>query len=146
MEEFTNPILLSQASSHDPEKNAKRTADDARFNNDFSVLDKAMITLKLTTSQQAYLEWSFRFMLPLLIISFPVFVNTFLIPHEHSLAKGLLGFGSLGFLLFSFTKQKHRISHIAGYENSFYLGFFIMGVTHNYTNFYAYLNQGKFIG
>lgn len=142
MEEATNPILLKEA-SQDPELNAKRTADDARFNNHFSYLDKAMIALKLTTAQQAYLEWFVRFMLPMMIISFPVLVNTFLVPYEYSVIKGLLGFGSLAFLLFSFTKQKHRISHIAGYENSFYLGFFIMGVTHNYTNFYAYLNQGS---
>ena len=143
MEERVNPIIKKQFSGNG-------TINGKKYNDyitpgDFTLIETIMIRLGLTTQQQGYLEWLFRFLLPFLILSFPVLVNKFVNPYEYSVFKGLLGFGSLPMLMFIFTKQKHRISHIISYENSFYLGFFLAGMAHNYFVFYAYITEGKLI-
>ncbi len=145
MEEATNAILLKEP-VEGSDMTSKRLADDVKFhtsNEDFTPIEKVMIKLKLSTARQAYLEWLFRFMCPLMIVSSPVLINSFIIPFEYSVLKGLLGFGSLALLLYSFSRQKHRINHIAGYENAFYLGFFMTGIVHNYTNFFLYINKSN---
>ncbi len=110
---------------------------------DLGMVDKVMVSLKLSTKQQGFIEWFFRFISSFLVISLPVFVNYFVIPWQFSVLKGVLGYGSLVCVMFLFGKQKHRIDHICAYENSYFIGFFQGCMVHNYFTYFYYVANSK---
>lgn len=143
MESLVNPLIINNSimsGSNDKKSDAFSIMNS---NSELSIVEKVMVKLKLSTKQQGDLEWFFRFISPFLAMSISVFINFFIIPHEYSLWKGLLGFLSFPMILYLFKQQKHRISHICGYENSYYLGFFLTGMVHNYFTYFVYINKCK---
>jgi len=112
--------------------------------NELEMKEKILAKLKLSTNQQGFIEWFFWYISSFLVITLPVLLNFFVIPWQFSVLKGFLGYGSLGFVMYLFSKQKHRIDHMCAYENSYYIGFFQGCMFHNYFTYYYFIASCKF--
>lgn len=133
MEALVNPMLANDSIE----------SAETKKPNDLSLVDKAVITLKLSTNQQGFAEWFFRFISSFLVMSLPVLINFFVIPWRFSVLKGVLGYGSLIVVMWLFSRQKHRISHICGFENSYFIGFFQGCMVHNYFTYYYFIADSR---
>lgn len=97
---------------------------------------------KLNSYRQGYIEWLSRLTAFFILLTIPQILNRILFdPDEFTYLRAFLGFGSLAAILFVLTKQKHRINHISGWENPFYLGYFMAVATHNYVSYYSVVVQ-----
>ena len=69
--------------------------------------------VKWNAERQGNAEWYFRFTSFFFLITIPLLVNQFLIG-SNTLWKGFIGYTPFIGILYLFTQQKHRISHIIG--------------------------------
>ena len=109
MELLTNPLVKNQVL--EPIK-----SDDFKTSTkpELTLTEKVVVALKITPKQHGWLEWFLRFIGFFLVLSSPVSVNAFLMPKGFSMLKGVVGFLTFPIMFFTFSKQKHRISHISG--------------------------------
>ena len=99
---------------------------------------------KWNSNRAAYFEWYSRITGFFIILTIPQILNRVLFDkNDLTIFRGILGYASLAVILYTLTKQKHRINHICGWENPFYLGYFLALVVHNYTSFYTVVLQCK---
>lgn len=100
---------------------------------------------KWNSHRAAYFEWYARFTGFFIIITIPQVLNRVLFnKNDLNIFRGVLAYSALACILYTLTKQKHRINHICGWENPFYLGYFLALVVHNYTSFYLVVLQCNF--
>lgn len=90
------------------------------------------------------LDWYSRLFSVLIIFNLPFLINTFVIyPNEMSLWKGLIGYSSLVLMVYIMSRQRHRCTHISGYQNPFHVGILIAMFLNNYSTYYFYLVNCK---
>ncbi len=115
---MTNDILkkseLNEVLSFDDKKSDNFLAD---AKSGISPLEQILIKnsfFKWNAKKKGNAEWFLRFFSFFLAITIPFLINK-IIPYEHTYFKGLIGYSTFPLILYLFSQQKHRITHISAY-------------------------------
>ena len=100
LEAATNPLVVES----DTNFKDKKSDNVATMNNS---------AFKWSSHRQAQAEWLIRITSFFMAVTLPVLINKLIVPYELSVLKGLIGYSTLPAILFLFSRQKHRISHIS---------------------------------